>query len=199
MAEESPVHSVKIRLSNLLGGVKLATGPATPPPMFTAEELEAARRESYQRGFEDASAMIETQLLEQREEVSHLQDKTLSTLASHHDSLDRQLRAAIPELTMEIVRRVLGGMEPDQDAVFKIVSEVLQGLAPGPETVEVCLSTRDLKLMENYQSGLRDRYPQIEFRVDPDLQTGDCIVTSRFGALDGRLATKLRSVDRILQ
>ena len=194
-----PVHSVKIRLSNLLSGVKLATGPATPRPMFTAEELEAARREGYQRGFEDASAMIETQLLEQREEVSHLQDKTLQALGGHHDALERQFRAALPELTMEIVRRVLGGMEPDKDAVFKIVSEVLQGIAPGPETVEVCLSNRDLKLMENYQTGLRDRYPQIEFRVDPDLEPGDCIVTSRFGALDGRLATKLRSVDRILQ
>jgi flagellar biosynthesis/type III secretory pathway protein FliH len=198
--EATTVHSVKkIRLSHLLSAVKLATGPATPPPAFTAAEIETVRREAYQRGFEDASAMIETQLLEQREEVAHLQEKTLQALAGHHEALERQLRAALPELTMEIVRRVLGSMEPDQEAVFKIVSEVLQGLAPGPETVEVCLSGRDLKLMVNYQAGLRDRYPQIEFRVDPDLQPGDCIVTSRFGALDGRLATKLRSVDHILQ
>jgi flagellar biosynthesis/type III secretory pathway protein FliH len=193
------MHSVKIRLSSLLSGAKLATGPATPPPTFTAEEQEIARREAYQRGFEDASAMLEMQLVEQRGEVSHLQEKTLSAFAGHHDSLERQLRIALPDLTMEIVRRVLGGMEPDQDAVLKIVSEVLHGIAPGPETVEVCLSSRDLKLMENYQAGLRNRYPQIEFRADPDLQPGDCIVTSRFGALDGRLATKLRSVDRILQ
>jgi flagellar biosynthesis/type III secretory pathway protein FliH len=167
--------------------------------MFTAEELETARREGYQRGFEDASAVIETQLLEQRTEVAHLQQKTFQALESHHDSLTRQLRAAMPQMTMEIVRRVLGGMQPDQDAVFRIVNEVLQGVAPGPETVEVCLSERDLKLMENYQAGFRERYPQIEFRADPDLQAGDCIVTSRFGALDGRLATKLRSVDRLLQ
>jgi flagellar biosynthesis/type III secretory pathway protein FliH len=161
--------------------------------------MEKVRREAYQRGFEDASAMIETQLVEQRGEVAHLQQKTLQELANHNDSLIRQVRAAIPELTMDIVRRVLGGMQPDQDAVFRIVSEVLHGIAPGPETVEVSLCERDLKLMESYQAGFRERYPQIQFRADPDLEPGDCIVNSLFGALDGRLTTKLRSVDRLFQ
>jgi flagellar assembly protein FliH len=197
------VRSVKvIQLSHLLASVQIAPArdtSAPPAPTYTAEELEAVRRESYQRGFEDASAVIETQLVEQRQEVSHLQQKTFQALAGHHDSLIRQIREAMPEMTMEIVRRVLGGMEPDQDAVFRIMNEVLQGIAPGPETVEVSMSDRDLKLIESFQAGFRERYPQIEFRADPDLQPGDCVVTSRFGALDGRLATKLRSIDRLLQ
>jgi flagellar biosynthesis/type III secretory pathway protein FliH len=198
MEEATSVHSANsIKLTSPLLAVKLAT--AAPAPAYTAQEMDAARREAYQRGFEDASAMIETQLVEQREEVSHLQQNTLQELAGHHDDLARQIRAALPELTMDIVRRVLGGMKPNKDAVQKIVDEVLQGIAPGPGTVEICLSECDLKLMETYQAGLRERYPQIEFRTDPELQPGDCIVTSRFGALDGRLATKLRSVDRLFQ
>jgi flagellar biosynthesis/type III secretory pathway protein FliH len=199
MEEPNQMHSVRtIHLPQLLLSVELAGEPA-PPPMFTGEDLETARRGAYQRGFEDASAMIETQLIEQREEVAHLQEKTLKGLAGHNDALTRQVRAAIPELTMEIVRRVLGGMQPDQNAVQKIVDEVLKGVAPGPDTVEVCMSERDLKLIESYQANLREKYPQIAFRADPDLEAGDCIVTSRFGALDGRLATKLRSVDRLFQ
>ena len=193
------MHSVKIHLPQALVSAVLTTEALTPAPMFSAQELEDARRQGYQRGFEDASAVIETQLIEQREEVVHLQQKTFEGLTGHHDSLVRQLRAAIPELTMDIVRRVLGGMQPDPDAVLRIVNEVLQGIAPGPENVEISLSGRDLQLLESYESGLRERYPQIEFRADPDLQPGDCIVTSRFGALDGRLATKLRSVDRLFQ
>ena len=195
------MRSVKtIRLSHTLASVILAgDAAAAPEPKFTAQDLEAARREGYKRGFEDASAVIETQLVEQREDVAHLQHKTFQALASHHESLTRQLRVAMPELTMEIVRRVLGGMEPDKAAVLKIVNEVLQGIAPGPEAVEVSLSARDLKLVETYQPGFRERHPQIEFRADPDLLPGDCTVTSRFGSLDGRLATKLRSVARLLQ
>jgi len=109
------------------------------------------------------------------------------------------VRGVVPELTLEIVRRVLCGMEPDKDAVLRIVDEVLRGVSPGPEAVEVCLSERDLKLIETFQTAFRDRYPQIEFRADQDLRPGDCVVTSRFGALDGRLTTKLRNVDRLLQ
>jgi flagellar biosynthesis/type III secretory pathway protein FliH len=194
------VHLVKvIRLPHLLVSVELASTPPADPPMYRAKELEAARREGYQRGFEDASAVIETQLVEQRGEVAHLQQKTFQAIASHHDTLTQQLRATVPELTMEIVRRVLGGMEPDKEAVLEIVNEVLRGIAPGPEALEVCLSVRDLKLMESYEAGFRDRYPQIAFRADAELMAGDCVVTSRFGALDGRLTTKLRSVDRLLQ
>ena len=189
----------KVRLAQPLTGVSLAASGAPVLPLITAEELEAARREGYQRGFEDASAMIETQLVEQREEVMHLQQKTLHALTSHHEDLTRQFRTAVPDMTMEIVRRVLGGMEPTKEAVLKIVNEVLHSIAPGPEEVEICLSERDLHLIESYQAGLREKYPKIEFRADSQLQPGDCIVTSRFGTLDGRVATKLRSVDRLLQ
>jgi len=200
MQEATTVHLVKtIRLPHLLVSVELATQPPAPSAMFTMQELEAARREGYQRGFEDASAVIEAQLVEQRQDVAHLQEKTFQALTSHHDTLTRQVRGVVPELTLEIVRRVLCGMEPDKDAVLRIVDEVLRGVSPGPEAVEVCLSERDLKLIETFQTAFRDRYPQIEFRADQDLRPGDCVVTSRFGALDGRLTTKLRNVDRLLQ
>jgi flagellar biosynthesis/type III secretory pathway protein FliH len=188
-----------IRLPEPLLSVEITKESAATVPTVTRQELEAARREGYQRGFEDASAMIETQLIEQREEVTHLQQRTFHSLASHHEDLIRQVRAAMPEMTMEIVRRVLGGMEPDKDAVLKIVDEVMHSISPGPEEVEVCLSERDLKLIESYEGALRDKFPQIQFRADSQLQPGDCMVTSRFGALDGRVATKLRSVDRLLQ
>lgn len=195
------MHSVKIiRLPHVLVSVALSSEPMPPPgPSFSEQEIETARSESYKRGFEDASAMVETQIVEQREEVMHLQQKTLQALADHHDTLTKQLRDMMPELTMEIVRRMLGGMTPTKEAVAQIVNEVLQGIAPGPEEVEVCLSAGDLKMMETYQAGLRERYPKISFRVDPALRPGDCIVTSKFGALDGRLETKLRSVDRLMQ
>ena len=196
------MSSVKtIRLSHPLLSVVLASQASAPEPqtMVPVAEVEAARAGAYQSGFEAASAAIESQLVEQRQEVSHLQQKTFQALAAHHESLTRQLRSAIPDLTMEIVRRVLGGMEPDPGAVLKIVNEVLQSIAPGPETMEVCLSARDLKLIEGFQSGFRERYPQMEFRADPDLRPGDCVVTSRFGSLDGRLETKLRSIDRSLE
>ena len=62
MREATIVRSVRtIRLPQALVSVTLARTPASPVEMFAAEEVETARREGYQRGFEDASAVIETQ------------------------------------------------------------------------------------------------------------------------------------------
>ena len=114
--------------------------------------------------------------------------------------------AIFSEMDETICAKLLSQMKPDK--VAAILQEMsaedkdetmVKRAARISDKLRLCLLYTSLKLMENYQAGLRNRYPQIEFRADPDLQPGDCIVTSRFGALDGRLATKLRSVDRILQ
>jgi flagellar biosynthesis/type III secretory pathway protein FliH len=192
------MHLVKtIKLPNFLISVGLAT--ETAAPKFSAEELETARREGYQRGFEDASAVIEAQLVEQREEVLHLQQKTFQAVMRHSEALTQQVANVVPELTMEIVGRVLAGMQPDAETVRKIVEEVISQITPGPETVSVSLSARDLELIGNYEAGFREQYPQIEFRLNAELKAGDCVVMSRFGELDGRIATKLRSIDRMME
>jgi hypothetical protein len=36
--------------------------------------------------------------------------------------------------------------------------------------------------------------PHVKFIEDPSLQSGDCQVKSRFGLLDGRIATKVRKI-----
>ena len=38
-------------------------------------------------------------------------------------------------------------------------------------------------------------YPNVRFHEDPSLGVGDCQIKSRFGLLDGRIATKLRRVE----
>lgn len=178
---------------------EVVLAPATPEPSFSAADLEAARREAYQRGFEDASAMLETQLVEQREELVHLQQQTFQSVANQHESLIEQLRAALPDLTMETVRRVLAGVEPDRAAVTLFVNELLSEIAPGPGLIEISLSERDLQLIAGYEADFREKYPQLEFRLDAALRPGDCLLRSRFGALDGRLATKLKTVERFLR
>ena len=39
---------------------------------------------------------------------------------------------------------------------------------------------------------LLSEYPEVKFFEDDSLQSGDCQIKSRFGLLDGRIATKLR-------
>ncbi len=170
-----------------------------PLPTFTEEELAAAKREAYQRGSEEASRLIEGQMLEQRAEILHLQSETFAAVARQHAALVQQLRDVLPELAMEAVARILATTEIDREAVMRICRDLLCEIAPGREQVEVQLSPGDLGLIAGYEEGFRERHPEIVFRADPELKPGDCIVRSRFGVVDGRLATKLRIVEGFLK
>lgn len=183
-----------VLFSRPLRNVKLIG--AQPPATFTATELEAAKQESYQRGCTDTSALMEQHLVEQREEILHLQEKTFTNLVSRAQELVDQLHCALPELTLEAVRRVLANVEIDKDLVVRLVEELLAEICEGRQPIEVSLSAHDLQLIEGNDKRFRKKFPEIEFRLDVELQSGDCIVRSRHGAIDGRLSTKLKTVER---
>ena len=46
---------------------------------------------------------------------------------------------------------------------------------------------------------LLEGYPNVTFHEDPTLTPGDCQIKSRFGLLDGRVATKLRKIEADLK
>lgn len=162
-------------------------------------QVEAAHKEGYQRGFEEASMLLQRQLLDQREDVLHLQQKTFSALAKHHETLIAQLGQALPNLTMEAIRRIIAGIEIDSGLVVQIVNELLSEIHPGPGALEVALSEHDLRLIAANEESFRSKYPGIHFTADADLRPGDCVVRSLFGTIDGRLATKLKTVEAMLQ
>lgn len=170
-----------------------------PAPAFTQEELEAARREGYHRGSEEASRTLERQLMEQRAELVHLQSDTFTALTAQHGAMFEQLRAVLPELVMEAVARILGGTRPDREALIRIVDDLLGEFAPSGEAIEVQLHPSDLELIAGYEANLREKFPAVAFRPNSDLQPGDGVVRSRFGVIDGRLGTKFRSVEGLFQ
>jgi flagellar biosynthesis/type III secretory pathway protein FliH len=161
--------------------------------------LEAAKQESYQRGCTDTSALMEHDLVEQREEVLHLQEKTFANLVTRNADLVEQLRLALPELTIEAVRRVLANSDIDRELIIRLVEELLTEISERRQPIEVSLSARDLQLIEGNDARFREKFPQIDFRLDAELQPGDCIVRSRHGAIDGRLSTKLKTLERVLR
>jgi len=184
----------KVHFSRAPRTVRLAT--AKPSRHFSTAELEAAKQASYQQGSTDTSALMEQHLMEQREDIVHLQDKTFAALVAQTKELASQLRAALPELTLEAVRRVLAKSEIDRTTVLRLVDELLSEISEGRQLIEVSLSARDLELIEGNDASFREKFPEIEFRADSDLKPGDCVVRSRHGTIDGRLETKLKNLDR---
>jgi flagellar assembly protein FliH len=162
------------------------------------ESLEKACEEAYQRGFDEASSLLNRQILEQRSDLVHLQESTLRGLAGQHAALVAQVSALLPELAVEIARRVLAGIEPDRDLLRKIIEETLGEISPGSANVELRLCPHDFELMDGLADDFAHKYPGLLIVADAELSPGDCRARSRFGEIDGRLCTKFENVARTL-
>lgn len=159
---------------------------------LSQQEFEVACSEARQRGADEAMALMEGQMLELRADVLHLQSRTFSELAAAHATLTAQFRSILPELVAEAASRVLAGTPVSQETVARIVGELLQGVEPGGQELEVRLAPGDLAWIAGLEPDFREKHPSISFRPDAELKPGDCIVESRFGTLDGRINSKLQ-------
>ena len=170
-----------------------------PDTRVTLEEHEAACEASYRKGFQEANDLLTAQIMEQRAEVGQLQDAVFQSLSKQADSLTHQISEILPDLVIEIARRVLVGIEPDAALVRRIISETLAEIAPGSNDVEIWLNPRDLALVEGIQKEFDQKYPGISLSPDPELIPGDCRAKSRFGTIDARVFTKFQNVARSLK
>lgn len=167
-------------------------GTPGPSRTYSQQEFETACREARQRGADEATELMERQMLELRADVLHLQSRTFTELAAAHAVVIAQFRALLPELATEAASRVLAATPLSRDTVLKIVGEMLHNIEPGSPELEVRLATGDLELIAGHESDFREKHSAIIFRADAELKPGDCIVQSRFGMLDGTTATKLQ-------
>lgn len=182
-----------------LRSVWLAGGVPPPRPTFSEDEVETARREEYQRGVEETTRLLEGQLLELRTEAVRMQSETFVALVGEHEALAQEFRAMLPEFAMEAVTRLLAGTPIERETVLRIVAEMLSEVEPGKEIVEVELSARDLELIAGHDADFRAKHPAIAFTSKPELLPGDCMVRTRFGALDGRMRTKRETLEGVLR
>ena len=183
---------------SILNG-EIEAAPEVIDTRVTLEEHEVACDAAYRKGFQDANESLTQQILEQRLEVSQLQDVLFKSLAEQSSTLAQQVSQILPELVMDIARRVMVGMEPDHATVKRIVEETLSEIAPGSADVEVMLHPNDLALVSGIEKDFDQKYPGIKLSSDPELIPGDCRARSRFGMIDARIFTKLQNVGRSLK
>jgi flagellar assembly protein FliH len=162
--------------------------------LYTESELSAAKAVAYRDGYDTAHAFSDRQLLEFREEVQAMQHGLLETLPNIEQSMLDQLRSSLPELALEIARRLLAGFEPPAELVEKLCVEALDQLFPERENLELIVSPRDAALLTKHMTDLESRYPGLRLRSDAALKAGDCQVRSRFGLTDARQSAKMEAL-----
>jgi len=166
--------------------------------LFTEAEVAAREQAAYRNGVDAARAAADQQMVEFRADMAQLSDSVLGKLAGVDQLLLGQLREALPGLAVELARRLLAGHEPSAEVVAQLCHETLEQLFPERDGLELSLCPRDADLLKAINPAWLQDYPGLKMRTDTALTPGDCLVRSRFGLTDARLATKLAALDHSL-
>jgi flagellar assembly protein FliH len=177
----SPVRRVALNAEEIAKAARVEAG-------------EAARQLAYRQGFADASEFQTQQLAEQREEVISLVERTFESLRQETEKMWKDFGSLLPQVAIEVARRIISGMEPESERVRQTVDEVLAELAPGTRDIEIRLAPGDLAVLSRYDEKCQDRFPGLRFVADETLVVGDCLLHSPFGRLDATIGTKFQTL-----
>jgi flagellar assembly protein FliH len=188
-------ETILIAFDRSLAGAVL---PGQGSKICSESELSARAQDAFRRGVDSARALADQQMVEFRADISQLSDGILKKISSIEEGLLSQLNAALPSLGLEIARRLLAGYEPPAEVVSRLCDEALAELFPERENLELVVSPRDAQILGELHPALQERYPGLRISSEASLVPGDCQVRSRFGLIDGRIATKLGSLESSL-
>jgi flagellar assembly protein FliH len=165
---------------------------------YTANEVDEAIQGAYLRGIEEAKAASEAELSKLRADAKAVIDGAFSKISERHEYALAQIRALLPKLVSEATARVVAGVEVSGDLVRSVVTDLLGDVTPGADAVEVQLCPADLARVAGFDQELRHKFPNLHLTENRELQPKDCVVKTRFGVLDGRVSSKLKSVEGLL-
>ncbi len=191
VAARSTIHFAEpLRFIGLPGQVNTLT--------YTASEVDEAIHGAYERGLQEARGASEAEITKLRADAKAVIDGAFSKVAERHEYALAQIRALLPKLVSEATARVVAGVEVNGELVRSVVADLLADVTPGADAVEVQLCPADLRRVEGFDQELRHKFPNIHLTENRELQPKDCVVKTRFGVLDGRVSSKLQSVEGLL-
>ena len=197
-----------------------SVAPAPAPVHKLQEEKQAA----YEKGKLEASTHYNQEIRKLRDEYALRQEELLKGLHEKVENVLQELDSRLPSLVVSISEKIIGGISLDAEMIQSMVKAMIDESGSSEENLEVFLCPNDLNLLKSFadkdkepeksdneegfasaiagifdgidgDDALLEGYPNVKFFEDASLGAGDCQVKSRFGLLDGRIATKLRRVE----
>ena len=180
-----------IRLTQPLRGVRVSYFGPEPLRDAVVSERE---QQAYQRGRDDAEAATQRQIVQARAEMKRLQDEVLDGVSQRFDEFSTQFNAQLPDFVLAIVRKVWAGLELDREAILRVIDATLGEMAPSGDEMALHLAPRDAALLQGTED-FSARYTGLKLVADSTLRSGDVVLRSRFGVVDGRIETKVRRIE----
>lgn len=170
-----------------------AVAGSAQPATATELELEAVREAAFKAGQEQAMRDLRAQI----DAAQALQNKTLQRLQEMEVELKQEVEAALPDLIIEGVRRMIEGWQPGTAEVEQQVEQMLSSFEGDSGPLRVWLSSDAMQHMNTLQQDLERKFPGLSLIEDAELMAGECYASGRFGLMDGRYESKLKSLRKV--
>lgn len=191
-----PLYKHTAQFSAPLKGLSIVPEqpPVPPEPVFSKEQLEKAVADARTQATQMAQSQLVPQIQQAREQAEQLQTGVFSQLDNRFESVMHEMYERMPELVMILVKRVLCEVTMTEESIKAIVLDTLSEISSEAEKMEVRLAPGDLELLKDADNELENRFPNLNFKADKTLSSGDCMLHSRFGVVDARVETKLQKI-----
>lgn len=166
----------------------------TDAPAYTRAEMLRIRAQAVEEGKLAQRAFTDAQVAELRADVQDLQRGLFAQLESVDRRLFEQLQQELPALVVDLARRLLADYEPPPEQVEKICRATMDELLPAKDGITLIVSNKDASALESVQAEWTREYPGLQIHTDHNLRSGECVVKSRFGIIDGRHQTRLHAL-----
>jgi len=200
--------SSKILRDGELSGVAPMAWRSTAPPSPTRqpartapavdvgskEDLEEARKESYQRGFSEGRALGHEQAAAEIQPVMDRLSRSLADLATVRATVRKAAESDLLKLAIAVARRVIHReLTLDPSSIEGLIRVALEKL----ESRDLC-RVRVHPDQEPVIRTLLARFSAapVELIPDPTLQCGDVLFETSHGTLDGSIEAQLQEIER---
>jgi len=185
-------HGGQLRAYELLGRCAHPELPGSPMHLFMMaaalrREAERLRAQAITEGRERGLAAVSELMVAARASAARAQ---------------RNVQGDLRTLAVRIAERILDReLSLNPDAVSDIVAAALRQ-AGAPRDIVLRVHPDDLKALERGRPRLLERALRaqaLQFRADPSIGRGGCIVESELGTVDARLPVQLEAIERALR
>lgn len=146
----------------------------------------------------DSRATMPTLHAQAQEEIQSQLMGLVSKIDKDVEELLQAMQAEIPGLVIKLLKKVLGAYAIDASMIHSILQDALKEVSEDNAYVEVFISQQDWDTLKLDDADWAHSYPKVSFFRDEKLKSGDCLLKSRFGLIDGRLEKKLLKIEKEL-
>ena len=169
--------------------------PEVPPPptmQITEDELNERIASSFKQGLAEGAKMKEEELLSQLQQEYALLQNIGQQIVQIKTSFLEKSEEIVIRLALHIAEKIVRTeLQVNPEALTANIRNALHNLSAVDSNIVVRLHPRDMETIRARQEALQVPFTEMEFKPDPQLSRGSCVVETNYSTIDATVETQI--------